>query len=141
MNPKEYMEEADRLRRRIHRKENEIRSLRAAAEGITGMSSSDMPKTASPNPHKMEAAVCKIISLEKEVEEIKAELDNLMTEIYNEIQQVADSDARDLLTKRYLEFKPWKIIMAEMSYSESSCYRLHRYGLAAMKKLTVADSS
>ena len=85
MNPKEYMEEADRLRRRIHRKENEIRSLRAAAEDITGMSSSDMPKTVSPNPHKMEAAVCKIISLEKEVEEIKAELDHMVSEFRKSI--------------------------------------------------------
>lgn len=67
MNPKKYMEEAGRLHRRIHCKENEIRSIRADAEGITGMSNSDMLKTASPNPHKIEAAVCKIISLEDEV--------------------------------------------------------------------------
>lgn len=129
MNPKEYMEEADCLRRRIHRKENEIRSLRAAAEGITGMSSSDMSKTVSPNPHKMEAAVCKIISLEKEVEEIQAELDHMVSEFRKNIDALDNSDIKDLLTKRYIEFKPWKTIAAEMYISERQAYYLHREAL------------
>ena len=129
MNPKEYMEEADRLRRRIHRKENEIRSLRAAAEGITGMSSSDMPKTVSPNPHKIEAAVCKIISLKKEVEEIKAELDHMVSEFRKSIDALDNSDIKDLLTKRYIEYKPWKTIAAEMYISERQAYYLHREAL------------
>lgn len=133
MNPKEYMEAADRLRRRIHRKENEMRSLREAAEGMNGIGNSDMPKPASPNLHRMESAVCKLVVLEEEVERITAELDSLMLEMQTAIQQVQDEDTRDLLTKRYLEFKPWKIIMREMNYSESSCYRLHRHGLAILK--------
>lgn len=133
MNPKEYWEEADRLRRRIKRKENEIISLRERAEGMTGMSDGDMPKTASPDPHKMEVAVCKVKELEQEVQEIQAELDLLMTNMKTDIQQIQDNDVRDLLTKRYLEFKPWKVIFREMGYSESSCYRLHRMGLTALK--------
>lgn len=133
MNPKEYMEEADRLRRRIHRKENEIRSLRAAAEDITSMSSSDMPKTASPNPHKMEAAVCKIISLEKEVEKIKAELDHMVSEFRKSIDALDNSDIKDLLTKRYIEFKPWKTIAAEMYISERQAYYLHREALELLE--------
>ena len=133
MTPKEYMEEADRLRRRIRRKESEIRSLRERAEGMNGMGNSDMPKTVSPNPHKLEAAIGRITELEQEVEEIKAELNALVSVMRNKIQQVQDDDARDILEKRYLEFKSWKTIIAEMYVSESSCYRLHRQGLAALK--------
>ena len=133
MNPKEYMEEADRLRRRIHRKENEICSLRAAAEGVIGMGNSDMPKTASPNPHKMEVAVCKIISLENEVKAIKAELDNMVSEFRKSIDVLDNSDIKDLLTKRYIEFKPWKTIATEMYISERQAYYLHREALALLE--------
>lgn len=129
MNPKEYWEEADRLRRRIKRKENEILSLRERAEGMTGMSDGDMPKTASPDPHKMEIAVCKIIELEQEVQEIQTELDLLMINMKTDIQQIQDDEARDLLTKRYLEFKPWKVIASEMFICERQAYYLHREGL------------
>lgn len=133
MNPKEYMEEADRLRRRIRRKENEILSLRDRAEGMTGMGNGDMPKTASPDPHKMEVAVCKIMELEQEVQEIQTELDQMVSAFKDSMSVLTDSDMKDLLTKRYIEFKPWKVIFREMGYSESSCYRLHRMGLAALK--------
>lgn len=133
MNPKEYMEEADRLRRRIRRKENEILSLRVRAEGMTGMGNGDMPKTASPDPHKMEVAVCKIMELEQEVQEIQTELDRMVSAFKDSMSVLTDSDMKDLLTKRYIEFKPWKVIFREMGYSESSCYRLHRMGLAALK--------
>ena len=133
MTPKEYMEEADRLRRRIRRKENEILSLRVRAEGMTGMGNGDMPKTASPDPHKMEVAVCKIMELEQEVQEIQAKLDQMVSAFKDSMSVLTDSDMKDLLTKRYIEFKPWKVIFREMGYSESSCYRLHRMGLAALK--------
>lgn len=129
MNPKEYWEKAGRLRKRIRRKENELFSLRNHAEGMTGMSDSDMPKTASPDPHKMEIAVCKIIELEQEVKEIQAEIDLLMTDMKTDIQQIQDDDARDLLIKRYLEFKPWKSIASEMFICERQAYYLHREAL------------
>ena len=67
MTPKEYLAEADRLRRRIERKENEIRILRASAEGMTGGGYDDLPKNDNKNLHKMEMAICNYISLEKEV--------------------------------------------------------------------------
>ena len=134
MNPKEYMAEAERLRRRIERKENEIVMLRVSAEGMMGKGSSDAPKTDSKNLHKMESAVCKIISLQKEVDGIRQELDILMGDMNKQIQSVTDADARDLLTKRYLEFKPWKIIISDMSYCKAHVYRLHNRALELMKK-------
>lgn len=36
MNPKAYMEEAERLRHRIFRKEHEIDCIRQSAEGMVG---------------------------------------------------------------------------------------------------------
>ena len=126
MSPKEYMAEADRLRRRIKRKENEIRTLRASAEGMMGAGNNDMPKSDSKNLHKMESAVCKIIALQEEVSEIQKELDALVGTIRSQILSIHDNDARDMLSKRYIEFKPWKEIFIEMGYSKSSAFRLHQ---------------
>ena len=42
------------------------------------------------------------------------ELQHLMHEMRKQIQKVTDADARDLLTKRYLEFKPWKVVASEL---------------------------
>jgi hypothetical protein len=132
MNPKTYMEEAERLRRRISRKENELISLRATADGMTGMGNSDMPKTVSPDPHKMEATICRIIMLEGEIRDIRSELDDLVKKMRSEIEQVQDSDYRDVLTKRYLEFKPWRTIAVEMFISERQAYYIHREALSLL---------
>lgn len=53
------------------------------------------------------------------------------------IQAVDDSDDRDLLTKRYLEFKTWNSIAAEFGYSVQHIYRLHA---KAVEKLRVDES-
>ena len=135
---KEYWEQAERLRRRINRKINEIHVLRQRAEGMNGSSSNDMPRSSSPDRCKMEVTVFKIMALEQEVTEIQAEYDALLNDMEQRISSIDDADERDLLIKRYLEFKTWATIAAEFGYSEQSIYRLHA---RAVKKLRVRESS
>lgn len=135
---KEYWEQAERLRRRINRKINEIHVLRQRAEGMNGTGSNDMPRSSSPDRSKMEVTVFKIMALEQEVTEIQAEYDALLNDMEQRISGIDDADERDLLIKRYLEFKTWAIIAAEFGYSEQSIYRLH---VRAVKKLRVRESS
>ena len=135
---KEYWEQAERLRRRINRKINEIHVLRQRAEGMNGSGSNDMPRSSSPDRSKMEVTVFKIMALEQEVTEIQAEYDALLNDMEQRISSIDDADERDLLIKRYLEFKTWATIAAEFGYSEQSIYRLHA---KAVKKLRVRESS
>lgn len=135
---KEYWEQAERLRRRINRKINEIHVLRQRAEGMNGTSSDAMPRSSSPDRCKMEVTVFKIMALEQEVTEIQAEYDALLNDMEQRISSIDDADERDLLIKRYLEFKTWATIAAEFGYSEQSIYRLHA---RAVKKLRVRESS
>ncbi|MDE5754250.1 MAG: hypothetical protein K2H89_06900 [Oscillospiraceae bacterium] len=129
MTAKEYWNKAEQLRKRINRKIHEIYVLRQGAESMNGSSMSDMPKTVSPEPNKIENAVCKIITLEQEIRETQSELDDLTNEMYANIKRVDDGDARDILTKRYIEFKPWKAIAAEFGYSIQHTYYLHTKAL------------
>lgn len=135
---KEYLERAERLRKRIKRKSNEIRVLRQRAEGMNGSDPHDMPRTTSPDHSKMESTVFKIMALEEEIKETQVEYDALLAEMDKFIQTVDDSDDRDLLTKRYLEFKTWNVIAAEFGYSVQHIYRLHT---KAIEKLRVNESS
>lgn len=135
---KEYWNQAAALRKRIKRKIHEIHILRQQAEGMNGNVTNDMPKTVSPSHNRMEAAVFKIMTLEQEIQETQAEYDALISDMENRIRQVEDSDARDLLTKRYLEFKPWAVIASEFGYSVQNIYRLHT---KVLEKLRVDESS
>ena len=116
---KEYWNKAERLRKRINRKIHEIRLLRQRAEGMNDSGIIDMPKTVSPDHSKMEGTVFKIMALEQEIQETQAEYDAL-------------------LTKRYLEFKPWAVIASEFGYSVQNIYRLHT---KVLEKLRVDESS
>jgi RNA polymerase sigma factor (sigma-70 family) len=135
---KEYWEQAERLRRRINRKINEIHVLRQRAEGMNGSGSNDMPRSSSPDRCKMEVTVFKIMALEQEVTEIQAEYDALLNDMEQRISSIDDADERDLLIKRYLEFKTWATIAAEFGYSVQNIYRLHA---KALEKLRVCESS
>ena len=130
---KEYWEQAERLRRRINRKIHEIHLLRQRAEGMNGSGINDMPRTTSPDPHKIDSTVFKIMALEQDIQETQAEYDALIADMETRINAVQDGDARDLLRKRYLEFLPWSEIMKEMRYSKSHVFRLHSTAVAALK--------
>ncbi len=133
MTAKEYMKQARILMRRIDRKQKEADNLRKKISVPQSPDFSDMPKTVSPEPNEIEIGVAKIISLEEEVSSFREELDSMVAKVNNNISKLDNSDMRDLLTKRYVEFKDWKVIFSEMGYSKSSAYRLHQEALSIIK--------
>ena len=130
---KEYWEQAERLRRRINRKINEIHVLRQRAEGMNGTSSDAMPRSSSPDHSKMEVTVFKIMALEQDIKDTQQEYDALIADMERRIKVVDDADDRDLLTKRYLEFKSWNTIAAEMFISKRKAYYLHNKALKSLQ--------
>lgn len=133
MTAKEYMKQAKILLRRIDRKQKEADALRQKLSAPQSPDFSDMPKTISPAQNEIEIGVAKIISLEEEILVFRTELDSMIAEVNNNISKLDNSDMRDLLTKRYVEFKDWKVIFSEMGYSKSSAYRLHQEALSIIK--------
>jgi len=137
MNTKEYMKMANKLMRRIKRKRDEAEELRIRERCPSSPSFSDMPKTASPNPNRKYDGVLSAIELDKEAGEALAELNALKEQFCVFLQQLTDPDEYDLLYKRYIEFKKWEQIAAEIGYSESHTKRLHG---VAVKKLILDDT-
>ncbi|MBS6596710.1 hypothetical protein [Ruminococcus callidus] len=133
MTAKEYMKQAQRLLRRIDRKQKEADVLRQKLSFPKSPAYSDLPKPVSPESHAVESGVSQILSLEEEVKTAKKELEALKAVFDTAIKAVTDTEHHDILAKRYLEFKDWNQIAEEMGYSKPSCYRLHREALAGMK--------
>lgn len=130
---KEYLKKVECLRRRIQRKTNEICLLRQRAEGMNGSGINEMPRTVSPDRSKMEGTVFKIMALEQDIKDTQQEYDALIANMERCIKAVDDADDRDLLTKRYLEFKSWNTIAAEMFISKRKAYYLHNKALKSLQ--------
>lgn len=130
---KEYLKKAECLRRRIQRKKHEIYLLHQQAEGMNGSGISNMPRTVSPDHSKMESTVFKIMALEQDIKDTQQEYDALIADMERRIKAVDDADDRDLLTKRYLEFKSWDTIAAEMFISKRKAYYLHNKALKSLQ--------
>lgn len=135
---KEYLKKVECLRRRIQRKKHEIYLLHQQAEGMNGSGISNMPRTVFPDHSKMEGTVFKIMALEQDIKDTQQEYDALIADMERRIKAIDDADDRDLLTKRYLEFKSWDTIAAEMFISKRKAYYLHNKALKSLQSDAVS---
>ena len=135
---KEYLKKVECLRRRIQRKKHEIYLLHQQAEGMNGSGISNMPRTVSPDRSKMEGTVFKIMALEQDIKDTQQEYDALIADMERRIKAIDDADDRDLLTKRYLEFKSWDTIAAEMFISKRKAYYLYNKALKSLQSDAVS---
>ena len=129
MTAKELLNRIIKIRRAIDYRKTKISALVTQAEN-TSARLTGMPHNPSGNHSTMETAICKMIDLEREIDELAAERDALI----QEIDLLEDADLSRILTLRYVQEAPWDNIMAEMSYGASWTYELHN---RAIKKLDI----
>ena len=133
MTAKEYLSQAFHIDQRISSKLLQVMWLREAATSCTA-TLSDMPRPDSPSRQQMADTICKIVDLEREINEDIDRLVDLKAEARRAINAVSDPDQQLILELRYLCYKPWNEIMTELGYSEPTIYRLHG---EALKKILV----
>lgn len=133
MTAKEYLSQAFHIDQRISSKLSQVMRLREAATSCTA-TLSDMPRPDSSNQQRMADTICKIVDLEREINEDIDRLVALKAEARRAINAVSDPDQQLILELRYLCYKPWNEIMTELGYSEATIYRLHG---EALKKILV----
>lgn len=133
MTAKEYLSQAFHIDQRISSKLSQVMRLREAATSCTA-TLSDMPRPDSPSRQQMADTICKIVDLEREINEDIDRLVDLKAEARRAINAVSDPDQQLILELRYLCYKPWNEIMTELGYSEATIYRLHG---EALKKILV----
>ena len=128
MNAKEYLSQAYRIDQRINSKLEQVMSLRALLGKATG-ALSGAPKAATPNPHSMEDTICKMVDMEHEINADIDTLVDLKTEIMKCIKQIGNPEYQTLLELRYLCFKRWEDVAAELGYDLRYVYKLHDQAL------------
>ena len=135
MTAKEYLSQAFHIDQRISSKLSQVMRLREAATNCTA-TLSDMPRPDSPSRQQMTDTICKIVDLEREINEDIDRLVDLKAEARRAINAVSDPDQQLILELRYLCYKPWLEIAEAMGYSEAGVYKLHG---KALRKIHVPE--
>ena len=128
MTAKDYFGQAYRLDQRINSKIEQIFSLRELAAKATA-TISDMPRAATPNTHRMEDIICKIVGLEGEINTDLDRYIDLKKEIQFVIDTVPNLDERMVLSYRYIHNLTWLKIGEELNADERTVRRWHQLAL------------
>lgn len=134
MTIKEYLSQAYRLDQRINSKIEQLKRWQDLATKAT----STLSKTSScsyENSHKMEDNMVKIIDLKNEINNDIDRLIDLKKDIMALINAVKNPEYQTLLELRYLCYKKWSQIAAEMGYDLRYIHKLHLRALSECKKI------
>jgi hypothetical protein len=128
LSAKEYLSQAYRIDRRISSKISQVQSLHDLATGATA-TLSDMPRSPSPNHHRMEDFITKAMDLESEINADLKDLIDLKREIVTVVKCVEPPDLQTLLELRYLCFETWEEISVALHLDIRWVHRLHNKAL------------
>ncbi|MGN1118845.1 MAG: hypothetical protein ACI4Q4_00705 [Oscillospiraceae bacterium] len=133
MTPKEYLQQAYRIDRKIKLDIEKQSAMRSALFGKAVSYESDGAQH-TPHGDGIEAAMLRVLEYE---ERINAEIDRLTAtrlKIEQVINLVPDDIQREVLTRRYLLYQKWEYIAVEMNYNIKWIFKLHG---KALSKLTI----
>ena len=129
MTAKEFLEQVRYVDRAIDSKLEQVQKLREETTKAT-LVVSDMPRSSSPNPQRLEDTILKIIDLEHEINRDIDRLVDMKKGTRVSINDMANPDERLVLELRYLCYKTWPEITDEMGCGESNIYRIHGLALS-----------
>lgn len=133
MTAKEYLSQVYQIDRRITDLLEQAEALRELVTRVTPVLS-DIPRSATADPHRMEASIVKMLDLEHEITAQIDRLVDLKREIMGLLQRLP-TEYQSLLEQRYLLFKTWGQMAALLGYGERHVYKLHAQALAEFKKI------
>ena len=134
MTAKEYLGQAYWLDQRINSKLNMVMSLRETATRTTTVIHDDVVSHTR-NVHSMQDIIVRIIEIEQELDAEIDQLVDLKHDIIEVISQISDPPAQIVLEYRYVCYRQWKDIAAELGMHVRNVYRLHERGLQEAERI------
>ena len=135
METKEYLEQARNIDIQIDSKLEQVSALRQLA--IKASSTiSPVPPSGTPDPHRLEKTITRMMDMEHEVDEDIDHLVQLKADIMMAVSRVPDARERVVLELRYLAFKDWASIADAVGLHIRQVYRLHD---EALKHIEIPD--
>ena len=139
MTAKEYLKQAWNIDQRINDKLDQVARLREMATKAT-TTVDDMPRSSSPNPHKMESVITRLIDTEREIDDDIDRLVDLKIDIMKTIWQVEDVNCRLVLELRYHSLKSWEEIASQLNVTVRWVHKLHGRALMELDKILARSS-
>ena len=134
MTAKEYLKRAWNVDQRINSKLHQLDSLKDMATKATSTLGTE-PVSGTRNVQRMADTIDNIIALENEINDDIDRLVDLKRNVIKTISKVKDTNCLTLLELRYLSFKSWDDIAAEMNYTSRWVHIMHSKALAAVEKI------
>ena len=134
MTAKEYLGQAYWLDKRINSKLSMVMSLRETATRTTNVMHDDVVSHTR-NVHSMQDVIVKIIEMERELDADIDRLVDLKHDIIDVISHISAPPAQVVLEYRYVCYRQWKDIAAELGMHIRNVYRLHDRGLQEVEKI------
>ena len=131
MTAKDYLSQAFGIDQRINSKLSQVMALRDLLEKATATVSRE-PRPATRYPHTMEDAIAKIVDLENEINIDIDTLVDLKAEIMRRIKRMENTEYQTILELRYLCFKQWEEVAADLGYTQRHMFRLHELALKSI---------
>lgn len=128
MEAKAYLEKARNINLQIDSKLEQVYALRQLATKATS-ALSPAPPSGTPNPHRLEETIARMMDMEHEVDEAIDGLVELKADIMKAISRVPDDRERVVLELRYLAFRDWAAIAETLGLHVRQVYRLHEDAL------------
>ena len=134
MTAKEYLKRAWNVDQRINSKLHQLDSLKDMATKATSTLGTE-PVSGTRNVQRMADTIDNIVALENEINDDIDRLVDLKRTVIKTISKVQDTNCLTLLELRYLSFKSWDDIAAEMNYTSRWVHIMHSKALAAVEKI------
>lgn len=134
MDTKTYLQQIERLDRKIQNKFSEIAQLKTMATSIT-VAQKDVNVQTSSDKDRMGSAVAKIVDLETEANGMICEFIEKRDVIIQQIEKIQDTKMYDILINRYVLKKDLVRISVEMGYSFKQVCRIHGNALKEFEKM------
>ena len=132
MTAKEYLNRGYLLLKSIDAKKGQIDQLRTLAEHVTASYGGEVVSH-SRNVHSLEEAMAKIVDAQNDLGNLICEYLDVVKELRQTIDLVADPECQLLLEMRYISMKSWKTIGVLLECCRTQTYNLHKRGLALVE--------
>ena len=135
-NAVEFLSQARHIDVRINSKLEELSTLKALAEKVTATYQKDMVD-GSRDVHKREEIICKLISLQREINADIDQLVDLKISMRQIIESLPDVEDRTVLDLRYIRLFKWQEVADTMGYSLRRVHNFHDRAIALLEEKSV----
>lgn len=121
----------------IKQKKEEQEELKASLSGLQSLTLSDIRSEQKTYNAPFTERVHRLLELEEETERLCEDFAVKRNHIIKLIHSLSDARYIEILYKRYVEYKSFEDIAAEMHYSYSHIRRMHKKAIAAFEEIFV----